>query len=84
MQHNNTSTSAVLSSKLEKNLTPKKLDMGLKLYKMLFGFRVSKLNKRENDHLIEFHLTFSVDQKFLIIWAFDQILFWRLIESFNN
>ncbi len=45
MQHNNTSTSAVLSSKLEKNLTPKKLDMGLKLYKMLFGFRVSKLNK---------------------------------------
>jgi hypothetical protein len=24
-----------------------------------------------NDHLIEFHLTFSVDQNFLIIWAFD-------------
>ncbi len=39
---------------------------------------------QENDHLTEFHLTFSVDQKFLIIWAFDRILFWRLIESFNN
>jgi hypothetical protein len=37
-----------------------------------------------NDHLIEFHLTFSVDRKFLIIWAFDQINFWRLIEIFNN
>ncbi len=34
--------------------------------------------------LIEFHLTFSVDRKFLIIWAFDQIIFWRLIESFNK
>ncbi len=38
----------------------------------------------ENDHLIEFHLTFSVDRKFLIIWAFDRILFWRLIKSFNK
>ena len=38
----------------------------------------------ENDHLTEFHLTFSVDRKFLIIWAFDRIFFWRLIESFNN
>jgi hypothetical protein len=26
-----------------------------------------------NDHLIEFHLTFSVDRKFLLIKAFDQI-----------
>ncbi len=43
-----------------------------------------KLIKLENDHLTEFHLTFSVDQKFLIIWAFDRILFWRLIKSFNN
>ena len=34
--------------------------------------------------LTEFHLTFSVDQKFLIIWAFDRILFWRLIKTFNN
>jgi hypothetical protein len=36
--------------------------------------------------LIEFHLTFSVDRKFLIIWAFDQILFWRfgvLIKNIN-
>jgi hypothetical protein len=40
--------------------------------------------KAENDHLIEFHLTFSVDRKFLIIWAFDRINFWRLIESFNK
>ncbi len=28
-----------------------------------------------NDHLIEFHLTFSVDRNFLIIWAFDRIYF---------
>ena len=40
--------------------------------------------KLTGGQLIEFHLTFSVDQKFLIIWAFDQILFWHLIESFNN
>ncbi len=38
----------------------------------------------ENDHLTKFHLTFSIDQKFLIIWAFDRILFGRLIESFNK
>jgi hypothetical protein len=38
----------------------------------------------ENDHLIEFHLTFSVDRKFLIILAFDRINFWRLIQIFNN
>jgi hypothetical protein len=37
-----------------------------------------------NDHLIKFHLTFSVDQKFLIVLAFDQINFWRLIKIFNN
>ena len=37
-----------------------------------------------NDHLIEFHLTESVDRKFLIIKAFDQINFRRLIEIFNN
>ena len=30
---------------------------------------------RGNDHLIEFHLTFSVDRNFLIIWAFDRIDF---------
>ncbi len=34
-----------------------------------------------NDHLIEFHLTFSVDRNFLLIWAFDQnfyFLFWSV------
>ena len=28
-----------------------------------------------NDHLIKFHLTFSVDQNFLLIKAFDQKIF---------
>ncbi len=30
--------------------------------------------------LTEIHFTFSVDRKFLIIWAFDRILFGRLTE----
>ncbi len=34
--------------------------------------------------LTKIHLTFSVDWKFLIIWAFDRILFWRLIKSLKN
>ncbi len=56
----------------------------------IYGFSFSFLNFQfyailmENNHLIEFHLTFSIDQKFLIIWAFDRILFWRLIESFKK
>jgi hypothetical protein len=34
-----------------------------------------------NDHLIEFHLTFSVDRNFLLIWAFDQnFLFFILVS----
>ncbi len=33
-----------------------------------------------NDHLIEFHLTFSVDRNFLIIWAFDRKFHNQLIE----
>ena len=45
---------------------------------------ITNLRIKGNDHLIEFHLTFSVDRKFLIIWAFDLINFWRLIKIFNN
>ncbi len=33
---------------------------------------------RGNDHLIKFHLTFSVDQNFLLIQAFDRMLFWSV------
>ncbi len=37
-----------------------------------------------NDHLIEFHLTFSVDRNFLLIWAFDQNFLFFILVSWSN
>ncbi len=34
-----------------------------------------------NDHLIQFHLTFSVDRNFLLIWAFDQNFYFFILVS---
>ncbi len=50
---------------------------------LLFMFS-SKMHLEGNDHLIEFHLTFSVDRNFLIIWAFDRNFYFFILVSWSN
>jgi hypothetical protein len=45
-----------------------------------FGNSICWVLPLTGGRLTEIHLTFSVDRKFLIIWAFDRILFGRLTE----
>ncbi len=47
-------------------------------------YKPTTLMDKGNDHLIEFHLTFSVDRNFLLIWVFDWNFYFFNLVSWSN